>query len=80
MPKGIGYGNKKAKKHKGTGKAGKKIESAARTRVGNKTKGTLLAKPGAKTHMSRSGAMGGKNPNAQTSKPKKTHTMKKALK
>ena len=41
--------------------------------------GTIRAKPGAAPHMSRSGAMDGKNPDAQTSKPKKTHTISKAL-
>lgn len=46
--------------------------------TGTTTQGTILAKPGADPHMSRSGAIDGKNPDAQTSMPKKTHIISKA--
>jgi len=45
-----------------------------------KTKGTLKAKPGAKPDMTKAGAMGGKNPDAQTASPKKSKTIAKARK
>lgn len=64
----------------GKAKANKAINKAAGKRVGNRTQGKLMAKPGAKPAMSRSGAMGGKNPNAQVSKPKKSHTPGKGTK
>ena len=47
--------------------------------TGTTVQGTILARPGAATHMSRSGAIDGKNPDAQTSKPMKSHTIEKAL-
>ena len=66
---------------KGSSKAGKGIEKAAKAKAGGKTKGPLTPKPGAKYDMARSAAMGGKTPpGAQKGKPKKSHTVKKATK
>lgn len=71
----------KSKAKGGSGKAGKGIEKAAMAKAGGKTKGPLIAKPGAKYDMKRNAAMGGKTPpGAQSGKPKKTHTIKKATK
>lgn len=68
----------KSKKYGGKAKANNAINAATASPIGKKVQGPLKAKPGAKSTMSRSGAVKGKNPNAQTAKPKRSHTIKKA--
>jgi len=55
-------------KGKSEGPASKAIESSSKRGAGGKTSGPLKAKPGAKTEVPRSKAMGGK----AMSKPKKS--------
>ena len=73
MPNSSGYDT--------VNKSGDSVERALASRGGTPGEsdlGNIRSKPGADYHMSRSGAIDGNNPDAQVTKPRKTHTISKA--